>query len=127
MARGRERGCPCGLPAVYDACCGRWHSGAAAPTAELLMRSRYSAYAVGDAAHLMATWHPSTRPAGVGLDPDLRWTGLEVLEAAGGLLDTAGTVHFRAHHLRRGVAGVLEERSRFARHGGRWVYVAPVG
>ncbi len=127
MARRRERRCPCGLPAAYDSCCGRLHSGAAAPTAELLMRSRYSAYAVGDTAHLLATWHPSTRPAAVELDSDLRWTGLEVVDAAGGLLDAVGTVHFRARHLRRGVRGVLEERSGFARHAGRWVYVSPVG
>ena len=45
MGRRRDRGCPCGLPAAYDRCCGRFLAGAAAPTAELLMRSRYTAYA----------------------------------------------------------------------------------
>lgn len=118
--------CPCGLPAAYDACCGRFHGGAAAPTAELLMRSRYTAYARGDAAYLLASWHPSTRPAVVELDPALRWTSLEVVSATGGLLDPVGTVHFRASHVRRGAHGVLEEHSRFGRDAGRWTYVAPV-
>lgn len=119
------RPCPCGLPASYDACCGRVHAGAAAPTAELLMRSRYSAYVLGDGAYLLRSWHPSTRPEHVPLDAALRWTGLEVLSASGGLMDTEGTVHFRASHSRRGVAGLLEEHSRFARDGGRWAYLAP--
>ena len=40
--------CPCLSGDTYGACCGRYHSGAAtAPTAEALMRSRYSAFAVG--------------------------------------------------------------------------------
>ena len=117
------RTCPCCLPAAYDACCGRLHAGAAAPTAELLMRSRYTAYALRDEAHLLSSWHPSTRPTSVALDPALHWTGLEVLSASGGLLDTTGTVHFRASWARGGERGVLEERSRFARDAGRWAYV----
>ena len=51
--------CPCGLGDDYASCCGRLHAGAHAPTAESLMRSRYSAYAVGDAGYLLRTWHPS--------------------------------------------------------------------
>ena len=90
------------------------------------MRSRYSAYVHAGAAYLLATWHPSTRPAQVVLDADLRWTGLEVVRASGGLLDTTGHVHFRAAHLRDGARDVLEERSRFVRDGGRWAYVGPV-
>ena len=83
----------------------------------------------GDVAHLLTSWHPSTRPAVVELDPAVRWTGLEVLDAEGGLLDAVGSVHFRATHVRRdvpGVPGVLEEHSRFARDRGRWAYVAPL-
>jgi SEC-C motif-containing protein len=87
------------------------------------MRSRYAAFAVGDAAYLHETWHPGTRPRRVELDPGERWTGLEVLGATGGgLLDTAGTVAFRAHH--RG--GVVTEDSAFRRDGGRWYYVGAV-
>jgi SEC-C motif-containing protein len=128
MGRRRDRGCPCGLAAAYDRCCGRFLAGAAAPTAELLMRSRYTAYARQDEAHLLASWHSTTRPSSVPFDPDLRWTRLEVLTSTGGgLLDTAGTVEFQATHVRLGVVGLLEEQSRFAREDGRWAYVAAVG
>ncbi|WP_240157258.1 YchJ family protein [Pseudonocardia broussonetiae] len=114
--------CPCGLPATYPACCGRYHAGAAAPTAEALMRSRFSAFAVGDAAYLRETWDPATRPRRVDVDPATRWTHLEVLDrTGGGLLESTGTVRFRAHH----DGGVVAEDSRFRRAGGRWLYVGP--
>jgi SEC-C motif-containing protein len=127
MGRRRDRGCPCGLAAAYDRCCGRFHAGEAAPTAELLMRSRYTAYAREDGPYLLASWHSSSRPATLPFDPSLRWTRLQVVgTSGGGLLDTVGTVHFRATHVRRGAVGVLEEHSRFTREDGRWCYVAPV-
>ncbi|MDF9717470.1 hypothetical protein INN71_03535 [Nocardioides sp. ChNu-153] len=122
------RPCPCGLPATYDACCGRLLRGAAvATTAEELMRSRYTAHVIGGregADHLFRSWHPRTRPDDVTPDPATTWTGLEVLEAvAGGADDTDGVVAFAAHHAGPGGAGVLRERSRFTRRAGRWVYV----
>ena len=62
--------CPCGSGEAYDACCGRFHRGAAeATTAEALMRSRYAAFARGEAGYLVRTWHPRTRPETVVLDP----------------------------------------------------------
>ncbi|MFJ3823740.1 YchJ family protein [Streptomyces nodosus] len=115
------RSCPCGLPGEYESCCGRFHAGtAAAPTAEALMRSRYSAFVKGEAGYLLRTWHPRTRPAGLDLDPGMRWTGLEVLDSTGGsAFHTTGTVTFQASY--RG--GVLREHSRFERVDGAWVYV----
>jgi SEC-C motif-containing protein len=87
------------------------------------MRSRYSAFVVGDADYLRATWDPATRPRRVTVDPATTWTGLEVLgRTGGGLLAAEGTVEFRAHH----TAGVVAEHSRFRRDGGRWLYVGPV-
>jgi SEC-C motif domain protein len=119
--------CPCGLPEPYDSCCGRFHRGEAAPTAERLMRSRYAAFAVGDAAYLQQTWHPSTRPRTLRLESEDRWTRLEVLgSTGGGLLEQSATVEFRAHHTRDGRTGVVEENSRFVREGGRWSYLGPV-
>src|SRR5687767_4517162 len=74
--------CPCNSPGAYLQCCGRWHSGPLhllAPDAEVLMRSRYSAYVLGDLDYLLETWHPRTRPERLDPDPpDLRWLGLEV-------------------------------------------------
>ena len=89
------------------------------------MRSRFSAFAVGDAAYLAATWHPATRPRTVRIGPDQRWTRLMIVDTeAGGLLDPEGVVEFDAHFEQAGRAGVLHERSHFTRDDGRWVYVA---
>lgn len=77
--------CPCGTGRAHDACCGALHRGERpAASAEELMRSRYAAYALGDTAYLLATWHPSTRPASVDLDPAITWQRLEVLGAEDG-------------------------------------------
>jgi SEC-C motif-containing protein len=119
--------CPCGLGDDYDSCCGRLHAGAPAPTAESLMRSRYSAFAVGDAEYLLRTWHPSARPRTLELDPAVTWTRLAVLETqAGGLFDTTGTVRFRAVYAQDGKRGVLDETSRFTRADGLWTYFGAV-
>ncbi|AEA26222.1 YchJ family protein [Pseudonocardia benzenivorans] len=116
--------CPCGLPEPYDDCCGRFHTGAAAaPTAELLMRSRYTAFAVGDTGYLRRTWHPRTRPRRLALEPEQVWTRLEILSRSGGVLFTThGIVEFAAHYTRRGRPGVLHEHSRFVREDGVWLY-----
>ena len=88
------------------------------------MRSRYSAFAVGDPAYLLATWHPSTRPRTLELDPDVRWTGLDVLATTGGsLLAAEGTVEFRASYRVGGRDGAQHENSRFVRIGGQWRYL----
>ncbi|MEV1173108.1 YchJ family metal-binding protein [Nonomuraea sp. NPDC049784] len=122
------RTCPCGLPAPYQDCCGKLHRGAAAAaTAEQLMRSRFSAFGMGDAAYLLRTWHPAARPASLDLDRKMRWVRLEVLETTGGsVVHTEGTVRFRAHYVDRGRPGTLEEHSRFVRFEGRWVYTGTV-
>jgi SEC-C motif-containing protein len=113
--------CPCGTGLPYADCCGRLHDGTAtAATAEQLMRSRYSAFVVGDPAYLLETWHPRTRPRSLELDPDARWTGLEIVSTSGGsMLDAEGIVEFRAHR----VGGEQHERSRFVRQNGRWFYL----
>ena len=114
--------CPCGGGA-YEACCKRFHDGLAAPDAAALMRSRYSAYALGLFDYLRASWHASTRP------PDLdekdaaalKWLGLVVKRhvAAG---DTA-TVEFVARYRVKGRGQRLHEISRFVRQDGRWYYL----
>ncbi|MFE9689457.1 YchJ family protein [Micromonospora sp. NPDC005806] len=124
-AAEENRACLCGSGLPYADCCGPVHRGAStAATAEALMRSRYSAFAVGDADYLLRSWHSATRPARLRLDPATRWTRLEILGAdRGGLFDTTGTVAFRAHYREAGRPGTLEERSRFVREDGRWVYL----
>jgi SEC-C motif domain protein len=88
------------------------------------MRSRFSAFAVGDEPYLLRTWHPSTRPVTVGLDPAIRWIGLEVLDSSdGGAFGGEGMVEFRARYVSGGRPGELRERSRFVRHDHAWTYV----
>lgn len=90
------------------------------------MRSRYSAFVLNDAAYLLETWHPSTRPAALDLDraPVDRWLGLKVLASvAGNHDDSSGTVEFVARYKLGGKAGRLHEISRFSRQDGRWFYV----
>ncbi|WP_369139113.1 YchJ family protein [Modestobacter versicolor] len=119
------RRCPCGTGLPYAECCGRLHDGTAtAGTAEQLMRSRFSAFAVGDPAYLLRTWHSRTRPAALDLDPRVRWTALEVLATTGGgLLAAEGTVEFRAHSVVDRTAGSQHEDSRFVREDGGWRYL----
>lgn len=88
------------------------------------MRSRYSAFAVGDPDYLRSTWHPTTRPRDLDLDPALRWYRLDVLATSGGgPFDTRGTVEFRAHYRHPDGPGALHEVSRFVREDGTWRYV----
>lgn len=88
------------------------------------MRSRFAAFRDGDAAWLLASWHPSTRPAALDLSDNPRWRGLQIVDVVdGGPDDPSGVVEFRATYVADGVLGVLHERSRFVREGGRWFYV----
>ncbi len=95
-----------------------------ADTAEDLMRSRFSAFALGLDVYLLASWHLATRPATLKLDPATVWRKLQIVDTVdGGPSADIGVVEFRAS-LRNadGAAGVLHERSRFARVGGLWTY-----
>jgi SEC-C motif domain protein len=88
------------------------------------MRSRYSAFALGDVAYLLASWHPSTRPSDLTPDDDVTWRRLQIVDAvAGGPDATEGVVEFRASYRTPTGAGLLHERSRFVREDGRWFYV----
>ncbi|OGB25791.1 MAG: hypothetical protein A3I66_05305 [Burkholderiales bacterium RIFCSPLOWO2_02_FULL_57_36] len=124
MKRAQTAGaCPCG-GSDYAACCGRFHEGALPDTAEQLMRSRYSAYALGLMEYVHLTWHPGTRPALAELRNDAvtKWLGLEVKRhAATG--DDESIVEFVARSKSGGRAQRLHEVSRFAREGGQWFYV----
>ncbi|HWW68570.1 MAG TPA: YchJ family metal-binding protein [Duganella sp.] len=137
-------GCPCGGPS-YAACCGPYIDGAAiAPTAETLMRSRYTAYGLRNEAYLLATWHRSTRPTEPIMSDEekLQWLGLEVKSAlrlrqrkvkVTGMATAPtsdpdrDTVEFVARFKVNGRAQRLHEISNFVREpaegGPRWFYV----
>jgi SEC-C motif-containing protein len=120
--------CVCLSGLAYAECCGRFHTGQAeAATAEQLMRSRYSAFALLNTEYLLKTWHPDTAPASLELDPTIEWRRLDILSTSrGGPLDTAGTVEFNAHYRHDGERGVQHENSRFVRENRRWYYVDAV-
>jgi SEC-C motif-containing protein len=87
------------------------------------MRSRFSAFALGDAAYLLRSWHTSTRPVTLDLDEGMRWYRLDIVRTErGGPFDRDGIVSFRAYY-RGAVVGMLEEESRFVREGKTWFYV----
>lgn len=88
------------------------------------MRSRYTAFVVEDAEYLRRTWHPSTRPARITFEPELRWRRLRIIDrAAGGPFDREGVVEFEAFWKQGATRGSLHERSRFVREGRQWFYV----
>jgi SEC-C motif-containing protein len=89
----------------------------------VMMRSRYSAYALKLEAYVLATWHSSTRPAMLGLATDnTKWLGLEIKKHTAESADRA-TVEFIARYKIGGRTGRLHEVSRFVREDGKWFYV----
>jgi SEC-C motif-containing protein len=106
-------------------CCGRYCGPVPqepAPDAESLMRSRYTAYAIGDEAYVLATWHASTRPSQARFEAGTKWLGLQVHEHRR-IDEGHAEVEFVARWRIGGRAHRLHERSRFVRENGRWYYV----
>ena len=134
--------CPCGrlapagpgaskgksaTPLPFASCCGRYLAAPgletmAAPDAESLMRSRYTAFVCERADYLQATWHASTRPADLDFEPGARWLGLQV-RSHRAMGEDRAEVEFVARYRVGGRAVRLHETSRFVREGGRWLYV----
>jgi len=130
MTRTPADPCPCGLPADYAACCGRYHAGEAAPDAERLMRSRYSAYVRQLADYLRQTWHPDTRPAELSLDEAsgqrTQWLGLTVNDHTATGTGSAEVRFTARYRIGGGSAVRMTEHSRFLRIDGRWYYLDAV-
>ncbi|MGA7179254.1 MAG: YchJ family metal-binding protein [Thiobacillaceae bacterium] len=120
----RQLICPCGSGLIYPDCCGRCHGGNNASDAEALMRSRYTAYVMKQTDHLLASWHPSSRPAILDLEspPQFQWIGLKVISHQQQDHDHA-TVEFVVRYKINGRAFHMQEISRFVREHGRWFYV----
>jgi|TARA_B110000259_G_scaffold150924_1_gene170526 SEC-C motif-containing protein len=94
---------------------------ATAQSAEALMRSRYTAYVLGDMGYVSATWHPSTRPSDLEPDAVSTWLGLDV-KSHSESGDTA-QVSFVARYRVAGKGHRLQEHSQFVREAGVWFYV----
>lgn len=115
--------CYCGQPNSYAECCKPMHLGLQeAGTPEQLMRSRYSAFALGLADYLLKTWHVSTRPQSLDLTDSPEWIKLQVLSSSA--CGDCGKVHFRAFYRVGKDVGFMEEDSDFVREDGVWRYVS---
>jgi SEC-C motif-containing protein len=116
--------CACESGQVYTTCCGRYHGGCHVPDAEALMRSRYTAYVMRLEEYLLASWHPSTRPASLDLNtsPQPQWIDLQVISHQQQDADHA-TVEFVARYKINGRAFRMQEISRFVKEKGKWFYV----
>lgn len=116
--------CPCGSKKLYAQCCELLHQGAPAPSAEALMRSRYSAFALGLDEYIQRSWHASKRPLANTLDASekTQWIGLQIKRHQS-LDDDHASVEFSARYKINGRAFVLRETSRFVRENGHWFYV----
>ncbi|WP_439859218.1 YchJ family protein [Pseudomonas sp. MBLB4136] len=123
--------CPCGSGDLLNACCGRYHAGTPAPSAESLMRSRYSAYVLGQVDYLLATTLPAQQS---GLDREAirtwslqsTWLGLEVeqSEVLGGQPEHAFVTFTARWHDDAGEHS-HRERSAFVQHDGQWFFIDP--
>lgn len=112
--------CPCCSGLKLSDCCEPYISlRRPAPTAEALMRSRFSAYTQHDEAYILSTWHPSTRPVSLPHDTDKKnqWTRLKIIQT------DSTTVEFIAYYKIQGKTYQLHEHSRFVLEGERWYYL----
>lgn len=123
--------CPCGSSAPYEMCCGMYHNNpGTAPTAEALMRSRYSAFALHNFDYIAATQKLAQEPEQSGADIEdsngkTQWVQLNIIETqAGEAKDHKGVVSFTAHFKEGNNTGKLSERSLFEKHDGVWYYIA---
>jgi len=118
--------CLCGNSLPYQQCCELLHLGQAhALTAEALMRSRYTAYAMHNSAYLLSTWETSTRPDEIDFSKDTgEWTELNISSTKkGGPKDSKGIVEFKAHFTLEGEPRIMSEISRFVKKQGLWFYL----
>jgi SEC-C motif-containing protein len=126
MKNSPNDACPCGSGLSYKNCCQVPHKGGKAVSPEALMRSRYSAYALGLAAYIMKTTHPD----GPQYKPDqaswkreiemfcqnTRFERLQILGAQGDMVTFRATLF--ANHLDIS----FTEISVFRQHNGHWKY-----
>ena len=116
--------CFCGNQKTFDNCCEIYINGIEnAPTAEALMRSRYTAFATQAIDYLIATTHSSTREFHKKSDilewsKSNQWSKLEVIDS------TENTVTFKAYYLDFQLkAQIHYEKSTFKNENGSWFYV----
>lgn len=124
--------CPCGTPKNYQDCCEVYHKSlGTAPTAETLMRSRYSAFALNNIDYIQATQRLTDDPSAEDTaaikeeNRTTKWINLDILETEQGTEDDSiGSVTFRANFEEGQHKGELSEKSLFKKVDGQWFYVS---
>ena len=119
--------CPCGSGSKYKKCCSIYHKGALPPTALLLMKSRYCAYAVGDSSYIIKTTHPDNSDYTIDIkswqdsissfSKQTNFFSLEIINFIDGEEEAFVTFNARLS------SGNLKEKSRFLKFHGRWLYI----
>jgi len=123
--------CPCGSGQSLGECCGPILSRERpAPTAEALMRSRFTAHALRDYAHLhrtdLSTARTPYQPEKENDTNDLAWTRLIVHAHETGPTPDAAWVEFSAYYQDDGTEHVIQEKSAFQRIDGEWFYTRAI-
>lgn len=118
--------CPCCSGKTYEDCCKPFHTGEKnAPTAETLMRSRFSAFAIPNGIYLMETTLPTKRKLHNTKDLQEwgeinKWTKLEIVKTP-----NINQVEFKAFYTdENGKQQVHHELSTFRKVNERWYYVS---
>jgi SEC-C motif domain protein len=123
------KACPCGSGKVLDDCCGPILAGRrTAPTAETLMRARFTAHVLHDFPFLHRTYKPTSRQPYVAEEgkPTIQWTRLEVHNHSLGRTPDLAYVEFSAYGMENGAEMVLHEKAEFVREDGAWIYTRPL-
>jgi len=109
--------CPCQSGKKFSVCCQPIIQGKQkATTALQLMRSRFSAFTLGEIQYLLDSWHPDFRTNSLDLDPSIHWVKLEIIDSSQSM------VHFRAYSLITDQVNILEEKSQFEKIENQWYY-----
>lgn len=118
--------CLCGSQLQYELCCQPFHQHKKKPvTAESLMRSRFTAYAMQNEAYLLETWDAKKRPEAINFaKEEAEWTRLEIVSIKKGEeKDKKGIVEFKAYYSIDDEGYVMNEISRFKKEEGKWLYL----
>ncbi|MGB3211932.1 MAG: YchJ family metal-binding protein [Desulforhopalus sp.] len=122
----KENLCPCGTGLNYTSCClPVLNDHQQAATAEMLMRSRYTAFVMQNVEHILLSWHIQTRPRNLNFDDHpVVWLGLKIRNCRDGQArDSTGIVDFISYYLENGQLCTLEEESQFVKEGDFWFYL----
>lgn len=121
--KNKSTTCPCGSAEALEHCCLPVINGIrAASSAEVLMRSRFSAYALDRQQYLLSSWHPSTRPDSIESDPSVQWLRLKIIDTE----TRPDQVEFVATFKLNGKAHKMHENSRFVFENGHWFYLGAI-